>query len=563
VALLAFIEARFTADEFWRLVRELPNAETLESSRPDAVSWHVAAGEALALLRRCGFVDAALILALVRARPRFVRDVHVAAIAAGVEVPVALYLEALVEAGHPQRGVELLQVLEGPPATASNHALLQMALLNTLPRDCAPDAWRAATSALGTAHVDADRDPGAPVVGASEIHGDLRRALGEAGDLERAARLLLDLAQRCRSPRAVVEACGELKRRLPRDPRGADWPVADRLAWLRDLLRRSARILADDRPPSPTTGDAVIVRAADLVKRFDTGFTLQVGDREFRSGEIVGILGPNGAGKSSLLRILAGDLAHDAGILAYPALGVDRPVGDGDWAALKPWIRYVSKQRRGWHETLEDHLSAWASLRGLRGEANASEIEYLIERLGLAPHRSKRCDQLSAGFRTRLEIARAFLGEPRLLVLDEPLALLDIKAQHLVLQDLRDLLRTLPTPPALVLSSQHIHEIEPYVHRVLVLRGDGAVEYDGAPSAISSMFATRAFELTQPLSLSARDLLRAREPACRFFESDGVSILEVPKSCRVQDLTRLLTWGDDVVYLREISGSSMRLLRRD
>jgi ABC-2 type transport system ATP-binding protein len=197
-----------------------------------------------------------------------------------------------------------------------------------------------------------------------------------------------------------------------------------------------------------------------------------------RSGEIMSVLGLNAAGKTTLLRIIAGDALPTAGTTDYPRL---QPTSPPPWYATygkrRRQIAYVRQRPERWYGTLRDQLHAHAAYHGLRGAANDNEVGFVLARLGLEPLQRCRWQELSGGSLMRFELAKALVARPALLVLDEPLAPLDLYARKTFVQDLRDMANTLRKPLGVVLSSQHFVEVEPISDWVLVLRGGRSAYY--------------------------------------------------------------------------------------
>jgi molybdate transport system ATP-binding protein len=156
------------------------------------------------------------------------------------------------------------------------------------------------------------------------------------------------------------------------------------------------------------------------------------------AGETVVLLGPNGAGKSSLLRALAGLLPIDDGRICLDGTVLDDP-STGAWVPTEQRsIGYVFQDH-----LLFPHLSALENVAfGLRArkvsktEARRRAAEWL-ERVGLAEYASARPGSLSGGQAQRVALARALVLEPRLLLLDEPLAALDATTRVEIRRDLR------------------------------------------------------------------------------------------------------------------------------
>jgi ABC-type multidrug transport system ATPase subunit len=196
----------------------------------------------------------------------------------------------------------------------------------------------------------------------------------------------------------------------------------------------------------------VLLRAAGVARRYGAVEALAPTDFELCGGETVALVGPNGAGKSTLLALLAGALEPTAG-------RVDAPVRTG-WVPQRP-AHYGRL-------TARENLELFARLEGVadaRGAAGA-----LLERFSLPPDQPS--GELSVGNRQRLNVALALLGEPRVLLLDEPTAPLD-PGQRRRLWGVVDGLRA--EGGAAVFATQNVEEVPAHADRVLVLQGGRVV----------------------------------------------------------------------------------------
>ena len=162
---------------------------------------------------------------------------------------------------------------------------------------------------------------------------------------------------------------------------------------------------------------------------------------EFAPGEVVALLGPNGAGKSTVLRCLAGLVAIDNGHITLDGAVVDDPARD---VFVEPEHRSIGFVFQDYvlfdHLTVSENVAYGLRARGVaRAEARERAAGWL-ERMGLGEYASAHPDSLSGGQAQRVALARALAPEPRLLLLDEPLAALDVGTRATVRRDLRQFL---------------------------------------------------------------------------------------------------------------------------
>jgi len=205
---------------------------------------------------------------------------------------------------------------------------------------------------------------------------------------------------------------------------------------------------------------AVLLSARRIGRRFGRRVVLEPIDLDLVEGEVVALGGPNGAGKSTLLAILAGALAPSAGTVA----GAD-PARVG-WMPQQPAL-----YRR---LTPRENLDLFARLARL-GEP-AAAVERALEAVGLEEE-ERRTGELSVGNVQRLNLAIGLLGEPDVLLLDEPTASLDVAHR----QSLWRLVGRLRERGGAVLFATHnLEEARRSADRLLVLQ-EGAVLYEGRP----------------------------------------------------------------------------------
>src|SRR3569623_3027601 len=206
-------------------------------------------------------------------------------------------------------------------------------------------------------------------------------------------------------------------------------------------------------------------------------------------GEIVGRLGPNCSGKSTIFRMLTGYLVPTSGHIEVAGHDVV-----ADSLAVRRVISYVPEDAPLYdHMRVGEFLHFMAILKGLRGAAAKAGVDAAAERLDLTGVMSLLTGKLSRGFRQRVSIAQALLGNPQMLVLDEPPSGLD---PHQVIA-VRDLIQSLAGSHTVLLASHILPEIEKIASRVMILL-DGrlltANALQDAANALKLRLATPASE---------------------------------------------------------------------
>ncbi|MFV0606252.1 MAG: ATP-binding cassette domain-containing protein, partial [Niabella sp.] len=196
-----------------------------------------------------------------------------------------------------------------------------------------------------------------------------------------------------------------------------------------------------------------------------SGFTLSNVSVQIKAGEVIGLVGENGNGKTTLLRILAKDLHYNSGEINYSFSNAAT-----DTYELRTLLTYIPQRTPKWYGSLKDNLKFTATHYGITGYKNEQLVLMMMIRFGLWPFRNMKWSELSSGYKMRFELARTFLRNPKLLLLDEPLANLDIFAQQTILEDLKFMSQSLRNPLAIVLSSQQLYEVEKISDEVIFLK---------------------------------------------------------------------------------------------
>jgi len=208
-----------------------------------------------------------------------------------------------------------------------------------------------------------------------------------------------------------------------------------------------------------------LITAENISKKYNNGsFSLKPINLSVNTGDVLGVVGENGNGKTTLLRCLAGQLGLNNGVIKYHLL--ENP----DAYAIKNHIAFIPQRIPKWYGMLKDNLHFSAAIAGVSGDRNNLMVDFMLERLNLGRFAHLTWDQISSGYRTRFEIARILLQKPRLLILDEPLANLDINAQQTILTDLIFMAKGAHNPMGVILSSQQLHEVEKVADSVIFIK---------------------------------------------------------------------------------------------
>jgi ABC-2 type transport system ATP-binding protein len=204
-------------------------------------------------------------------------------------------------------------------------------------------------------------------------------------------------------------------------------------------------------------------------------------------GEIVGFLGPNGAGKSTTLRMLTGALPASAGQARVAGFDVfEQPL------EVKRRVGYLPETPPVYPDlSVRSYLRFCAELKGVARRGVAAEVERVAERAGLAAVLGRTLGNLSKGFRQRAGLAQALLGDPPVLVLDEPSVGLD----PLQIREVRALLAGLAGEHTVLLSTHILSEVALACQKVLVIDAGRLVDFDTLPGLVARHLPGRSVTL--------------------------------------------------------------------
>ena len=303
----------------------------------------------------------------------------------------------------------------------------------------------------------------------------------------------------------------------------------------------------DDTSQVNSSDSQWAVETHGLTKRF--GDNVAVNDVELLvpRGCAFGYLGPNGAGKTTLIRVLLGLTHADAGTMSLLGFSVPRRRD----LALARVGAIVDEPRFHGHLTGRQNLQILAAARE---HAAKDRIEASLERVGMAQRADDRVSKYSMGMRQRLGVAACLLGDPELLILDEPMNGLDPAGMH----EMRDMIQSLVAEGRTVMLSSHLlDEVERTCDAVAIV-DNGKVIRQGP---IAELLAGASMEVIVECSSPerARTILAATALGAQIdVETSGLSIHLVAGTGRdaIAEINRLLVEDGIAVYrLQEIQVS--------
>lgn len=249
------------------------------------------------------------------------------------------------------------------------------------------------------------------------------------------------------------------------------------------------------------------------------GDFLAVDDLSFQieGSGVYGFLGPNGAGKSTTMNIMTGCLSPTDGTVRIGGFDMlEQP------EKAKRLIGYLPEQPPLYPgETPQEYLTFVGEAKGLHGKALRAQIDSAVERTGLSDVRERLIGTLSKGYRQRVGIAQALLGEPEVIILDEPTVGLD----PLQIIEIRDFIRELGQTHTVILSSHILSEVQAVCAKVLIISRGRLAAFDTPENLEKLLHSASGIRFqVQARREEAEALLSGVEGVCGWEveETDGV-----------------------------------------
>ncbi len=262
-----------------------------------------------------------------------------------------------------------------------------------------------------------------------------------------------------------------------------------------------------------------MIKVSNLKKSYGSFKALHGISFEVERGHVYGFLGPNGAGKSTTMNIITGCLAASDGTVTINGHDIfAEPI------AAKKCIGYLPEQPPVYLDMkVTEYLDFVGRAKGLRGSWLYSQIDEVIELTGLENVHNRLIKNLSKGYRQRVGIAQAMLGNPEVIILDEPTVGLD----PIQIIEIRELIKSLAVTHTVILSSHILGEISAVCDRIMIIANGRLVANDTIEGLLSTYASVSTLEvLCRCTKERAKSTLAAvgnvREMTVSDTESDGV-----------------------------------------
>jgi ABC-2 type transport system ATP-binding protein len=255
-------------------------------------------------------------------------------------------------------------------------------------------------------------------------------------------------------------------------------------------------------PPLASSAVEAALSIEELVKRYPTGVEALRGvSLQIEAGEFFGLLGPNGAGKSTLIHCSTGLAGPTSG--AISVFGHDA-IGDYEQARLAVGLA-PQELNLDWFLTVEETLDYHGGYFGMPRRERRERSQELLEAFSLTDKRNERNRTLSGGMKRRLVLARALMHRPRLLILDEPTAGVDVELRLELWQYVQ---RINSEGTTILLTTHYLEEAEQLCDRIAFIN-DGRIVAQGTNDDLAGEFGVTSLEDAYLELVGRKELSRA------------------------------------------------------
>ncbi|MFD1384046.1 ABC transporter ATP-binding protein [Rhodanobacter aciditrophus] len=240
---------------------------------------------------------------------------------------------------------------------------------------------------------------------------------------------------------------------------------------------------------------AYAIEIKDLKKRYDNGFEALKGvDLNVEQGDFFALLGPNGAGKSTTIGILCSLVNKSSGKVSIFGVDIDK-----DFAGAKKYLGVVPQEFNfNVFETVFNVVVTQAGFYGIPADVAEERAEKYLKQLDLWDKKDVQSRMLSGGMKRRLMIARALIHEPKVLILDEPTAGVDIELRRSMWEFIKGLNEGGTT---IILTTHYLEEAEQLCRNIAIINSGEIVENTSVKALLKTLSSeTFILDLAEPLN---------------------------------------------------------------
>ncbi|MDD3647282.1 MAG: ATP-binding cassette domain-containing protein [Candidatus Dojkabacteria bacterium] len=220
-----------------------------------------------------------------------------------------------------------------------------------------------------------------------------------------------------------------------------------------------------------------MLKVSNLTKTYDTAKALDDVSFEIKPGDITGFLGPNGAGKTTTLRIITGYLIPDSGAVTY-----DNKELTANSKEILGEIGYLPEENPLYGNLRVDEFLLYTAR--LKNASDLSSLKEITKKCGLESVMTKNIDTLSKGFKQRVGFAKALIGKPKFLIMDEPTEGLDPNQKEEILKLIKDIAQD----TTIIFSSHVLSEVRQIANNVIIINKGKIVAQGNSDKLIKKHF---------------------------------------------------------------------------
>ncbi len=213
-----------------------------------------------------------------------------------------------------------------------------------------------------------------------------------------------------------------------------------------------------------------MIEVKDLTKKYGDFTAVQNLNFKIEDGEIVGFLGPNGAGKSTTMNMITGYIESTEGDIIVNGYDISKKP-----KKVKRQIGYMPESTPLYSDlTVKEFIHYMAELKFVKRKERKAEVEKVLEQTGLVDVQNKLIKNLSRGYKQRVSLAGALIGNPEVIILDEPTVGLDPKQ----ITEIRTLIKNLGKDHTVILSSHILSEVSQICEKVIIINKGKIIAID-------------------------------------------------------------------------------------